>query len=154
MRALYEGGLTVTHLTAAEVDQHVATRLKRQKIIKGRRPVRYVAILDKSVISRTIGTPEVMREQLGALLAAQRRPSTTIQVSGPDAQPAVGPISIIETADLTAVHLESVLPVGQIVTDQPTVEMVEGRFDLLRAQALPQTESSRLIQARIEELEP
>ncbi|GAB2917748.1 helix-turn-helix transcriptional regulator [Micromonospora polyrhachis] len=61
MRAILTGpGL----LSAAEVEQQVATRLTRQEVLAGDRPPLLTVVVDEFVLRRRIGGPEVMREQL------------------------------------------------------------------------------------------
>jgi transcriptional regulator with XRE-family HTH domain len=61
------------------VEERVAVRMQRQKLIT-EGSLRMVAVLDEAVLHRQIGGPEVMRQQLTALLNAGKLWNMTIQV--------------------------------------------------------------------------
>ncbi|MFD6620127.1 helix-turn-helix domain-containing protein, partial [Streptomyces albidoflavus] len=61
-------------LAPAEIERLVDIRMKRQEILERSEPPRLWAILDESVIRRVVGSPAVMKEQLGRLLEANEAP--------------------------------------------------------------------------------
>lgn len=66
----------------AVVDAQVAARLRRQRVLeRASRPMVVHAVIDEAVLHRAVGGPEVMREQLGHLLALAARPTVTVQVA-------------------------------------------------------------------------
>ncbi len=82
-----------------QIDRAVELRMARQRVLAGPDPLRLWCILNEPVISRAIGGPEVMREQLARLLEASHQPNVTLQVlplsSG--VHPALnGPFCILE----------------------------------------------------------
>jgi transcriptional regulator with XRE-family HTH domain len=87
---------------SAEIDQRVALRMGRQKLLTGPQQVHLWAVLDEAVLRRPAGRPGVMRRQLLHLLNAAERPNVTIQVIpfsvGAHAA-AGGPFSILRFAE-------------------------------------------------------
>ncbi|MEU4163415.1 helix-turn-helix transcriptional regulator [Actinoplanes sp. NPDC026670] len=65
--------------STAAVEQRVAVRMERQKLITEGR-LRLAAVMDEAVLHRQIGGAEVMHEQLSAMLAAARLRNVTLQV--------------------------------------------------------------------------
>lgn len=64
-----------------EIGQLVELRLKRQEALVHRvPPLEYSAVVDESVLSRVIGGPIVMEEQLRAIRDAARLPNVTVQI--------------------------------------------------------------------------
>lgn len=75
-----------TDLTEDEVHQRVELRRARQGILeREQEPVRLWTVLDESVLYRTRGDSEVMREQLNHLLTMSQQPRIDIQVLPLDA---------------------------------------------------------------------
>ncbi|KLJ03568.1 helix-turn-helix transcriptional regulator [Streptomyces albidoflavus] len=64
----------------AQVDALVEVRLARQEVLRAERPLELSAVIDESVLHRTIGGPEVMRDQLAALREAAALPHVVLQV--------------------------------------------------------------------------
>ena len=73
-----------------QVEDDVAARLERQKILDRDLPPSVQVILDESVLYRDVGGAEVMHEQLQHLLALSERPRVTIRVLPSDADTLVG----------------------------------------------------------------
>jgi hypothetical protein len=69
-----------TELPDEEVARRVALRLRRQRILTARNPVRLWAVIDEAALWRPIGGSEVARAQLRALLDAARLQHITVQV--------------------------------------------------------------------------
>lgn len=65
--------------TPEAIDQRVRARLERQKLISEGR-LRFVAVMDEAVLHRQIGGPQVMQEQLTAMLEAAKLRNVTLQV--------------------------------------------------------------------------
>jgi hypothetical protein len=110
--------------TAADIDRRVDIRMARQDVLRqaGTSP-QASCIINESVLRRTVGGNEVMREQV-EMLAKERDPANvTVQVlsfsSG--AHPAMaGPFQILtfhDPGDLGIVHLESAMTA--ITLEQP-----------------------------------
>lgn len=54
--------------------------MTRQQILRGDEPVDFATVVDESVLRRVIGSPEVMRSQLTALLEVAERPNVEVRV--------------------------------------------------------------------------
>ena len=67
-------------VTDEEIDELVAARLKRQEILARDEPPALWVIVDESVLRRPVGGRYVMREQVGHLIEAARRPHVSVQV--------------------------------------------------------------------------
>jgi transcriptional regulator with XRE-family HTH domain len=69
-------------LSEEEVEQFVRARLQRQALLTSDRPPEVWAIVDEGALHRLVGGPDVMREQLDALVEGSRPPNVTLQVIG------------------------------------------------------------------------
>ena len=65
---------------ADQVHRRVMARMARKTLLGRPNPPTLHAVLDEAVLHRPIGGPEVMHEQLRALVVAARRPNVIIQV--------------------------------------------------------------------------
>lgn len=60
-------------LSKTAIEKQVRVRLKRQGVLRRRQDaMRYTAVIDESALRRLVGTPDVQREQLEALLTLPR----------------------------------------------------------------------------------
>ncbi|MGY1455535.1 helix-turn-helix domain-containing protein [Streptomyces sp. SS8] len=143
-------------LAPEEIDRLVDLRMRRQAILARDKPPHLWAVLDESVIRRVVGSPEVMREQLGHLLEVGRSPNITLQVlpfSKGAHSAAMGSFVIIGGTEpsLDVVYVD--IHVGSIFLEK---EEELGRyrlaFDYLRAQALDMAASTELIRRVREEM--
>ena len=124
-----------------QIDRAVELRMGRQRVLTGSDPLKLWCILNEPVISRMIGGPDVMREQLARLLKASQQPNVTLQVlplsSG--VHPALnGPFCILEfpeRGDQDVVYTEGVAGHAYLERDADVHSCAEV-FDLLRAAAL------------------
>jgi transcriptional regulator with XRE-family HTH domain len=67
--------------SAEEIDRRVSLRLKRQQILaNASQTPRVWAVIDESALSRPLGSPAVMREQLARLIEVAELPQVTLQV--------------------------------------------------------------------------
>ena len=66
--------------TREELDDAVAGRIERQRVLDREHPPELWVILDEAVLRRPVGGPEVMREQLARLVEVGQRPNIAIQV--------------------------------------------------------------------------
>jgi transcriptional regulator with XRE-family HTH domain len=136
-------------LDPAEINRLVDIRVKRQEILTRPKPPHLWAILDESVLRRVVGSPEVMKEQLGRLLEANEATQITLQVlpfsKGAHAA-ALGSFVILGTADpsLDVVYVD--LHTGSLFMEtEQELERYRLAFEYLRAQALDMEASSSLI---------
>jgi hypothetical protein len=66
--------------TESEIEKLVALRRTRQAVLERDPPLRLWAVIEESVLWRPIGGADVLRQQLGALIEAIRRPNVTLQI--------------------------------------------------------------------------
>ncbi|MFD8411480.1 helix-turn-helix domain-containing protein [Streptomyces sp. NPDC059650] len=138
-------------ITPEQVAARPELRLQRQhRAHHPARPFRLWTILDESALRRSVGTPDVMREQLQHLNHLSTRPHITVQVL-PDsagAHPGVsGQFSILAFSDTDAgvVYLERFTS-GDLYLERPADRHPYHLMcDHLQAQALGPEQSHRFI---------
>jgi transcriptional regulator with XRE-family HTH domain len=131
--------------------EQVGLRMRRQAILGGPDPAHVTALIYEPVLSRLVGTPEIMIGQLGHQLEMSLRRNVIIQVV-PDTgyfRGLEGPFHIAsgpeipDTVDMVAVE--------DYVTDDPTVaRKVVALFEEIRSYALNAHESQVRIQEELE----
>ncbi|MCN9239279.1 helix-turn-helix domain-containing protein [Streptomyces sp. RY43-2] len=143
-------------LEPEEIERLVDIRMKRQEILTRPKPPRLWAILDESVIRRVVGSPEIMKEQLGRLLEANESPHITLQVlpfsKGAHAA-ALGNFVIIGGAEaaLDVVYVD--FHTGSLFLEEDEeLDRYRLAFQYLRAQALDMEASSAMIHRARKEL--
>ncbi|WP_249416215.1 helix-turn-helix transcriptional regulator [Streptomyces sp. TS71-3] len=140
-----------------KLDDQVAARLERQRILTRPQPPELWAILDENVLRRRMGGSSVMRGQLERLIIAALEPRTVIQVVPYEAGAHAGvggPFSALtldEGPDV--VYVDGFLQ-GQILADPEDVKAAGRAYDLLRAVALSPDRSIDLITDVMKELTP
>ncbi|MFD7473473.1 helix-turn-helix domain-containing protein [Streptomyces sp. NPDC059837] len=139
-----------------EIERLVGIRMKRQEILTRPNAPHVWAILDESVIRRVVGSPEIMREQLGQLLTTGESSNVTLQVlpfaRGAHAA-ALGSFVILGGAEasLDVVYVD--LHVGSLFMEKDEeLQRYRLAFEYLRAQALDIDASSAMIKRAREEL--
>ncbi|MFD4554374.1 helix-turn-helix domain-containing protein [Streptomyces sp. NPDC058469] len=132
-----------------EVQHMVDIRMKRQELLDRDDPPRIWCVIDEAALRRQVGGREVMREQLGHLLALNERPHITVQVlpfsKGAHAA-AVGSFAILRgpTPDLDVAYVD--LLSGGLFMEKPQ-ELARYRlaFEYLSAQALDLESSTDIV---------
>jgi transcriptional regulator with XRE-family HTH domain len=114
--------------TDSEVDRLVELRLRRQEALTQRTPpLRLEVVLDESVLSRVVGSPEVMAAQLRYLRERSELPNVTVRVlpfSIGLHRAHAGPFQILEFADnvgADVVFIES--PSGETYENESDVDL-------------------------------
>lgn len=130
----------------------VEGRLAR-KAIFDRDPMALIElVVDESVLTRRVGSNEVMRDQLMCLLSYARMRNVTVQVLPPnrgdrsDHVGLYGPLKLIETPSHEHFVYLEVHDEGLLISDPPKVSMYTQRYAKIRAQALCPDESLGLIE--------
>ncbi|MFB8350198.1 helix-turn-helix domain-containing protein [Streptomyces niveus] len=149
-RALIGGGYPP--LSEQRVEELVEARMAR-KALFDREPVALIeVILEESVLRRTIGSREVMRDQLSRLAEYGRRRNVTLQVlpldcglSGEHAGDRGG-MNLLETPEHD--HLAYLEPQDEslLISDPAKVSTYAQRYAKIRSQALGPRESLGLIE--------
>lgn len=151
-RALFQAWRSAR--TDAELDQLVSARIERQLIFERPNPPSLWAVIDEGVLTRCVGSPQTMRDQLAHLLDVSDRLRITIQVvpAGTGAHAGLlGAFAIAGFGDAPGlVYLESP-DQGQTTQRSSVVVKVSETFDTLRAEALPRGASRDLIRKVAEE---
>ncbi|WP_405840466.1 helix-turn-helix domain-containing protein [Streptomyces sp. NBC_01518] len=132
-----------------EVQHMVDIRMKRQELLDRDDPPRIWCVIDEAALRRQVGGREVMREQLGHLLALTERPHVTVQVlpfsKGAHAA-AVGSFAILRgpTPELDVAYVD--LLSGGLFMEKPQ-ELARYRlaFEYLSAQALDLESSTEIV---------
>ncbi len=137
------------------VAERLAGRLSRQVILDREDPPPPVlcALVDQGALSREIGGPKVMRDQLLHLVTLSRRPNVTVQIiPNTGAHPGLlGAFTVAELGGSPAMLNVEDIADGRVTEDADTVSMVTLRFHSLRGDALSKNASRDLIEGVIRE---
>ncbi|TDD95630.1 helix-turn-helix domain-containing protein [Actinomadura rubrisoli] len=131
-----------------DVAKETEARLKRQEILSKDDPPYLWVLLDQEVLECTVGSPEVMREQLGHLVEVGRLPRTVIRVvlrsagrhPGHD-----GAIQILRVGSREVAYVGAQLG-GRLIEGGDEIAAVVLRFAQIGAAALSKKDSLDLIE--------
>jgi transcriptional regulator with XRE-family HTH domain len=150
-RAILSTRMGATH---EELDEAVAGRMERQRILDREHPAELWVILDEAVLRRPVGGPGVMRDQLARLVEAGQRPNIAIQVvpfgAGAHEGMRGGAFIVADFEGAAAIAYQDAASSGQILEDAADVEALALTWDTLRLDALPRTASTSLITSAAE----
>lgn len=147
-RALIEGMRPT--IAADQVEQRVAARLNREKLLTQDQPPRFCAVVDEAALHRVVGGPSVMRAQLVAVCERANLANVTVQVIPFTAGAHPGqdsPFTLLafEEALHEIVYVEGLI--GFVYLERrEDVDRYKMSFDQLRALALGPRDSMRLIE--------
>ncbi|MFD7868359.1 helix-turn-helix domain-containing protein [Streptomyces sp. NPDC059783] len=135
-------------LEADELEDQVAARLGRQRLLSRKpRPMLHF-ILEESILRGELGEPSVMREQIMHLIECAKLPFVSLQImplKSPKHASLDGPMVLLETPD----HDYLAYVEGQLVSvlhdDPGDVSVLQQKYGMLRSQALSPEESIRLL---------
>jgi transcriptional regulator with XRE-family HTH domain len=137
----------------AEVERLVSARMDRQAILDQAEPPLLWVILDEGVLTRPVGGPAVMRDQIERLVKAARQPRIVLQVvpSGVGAHAGLDGHFVLASFDgwPDVVYLNNTLA-GQVVERPGDVARVALLYDILKAEALSPRASAELVRKAIE----
>ncbi|MFF1409858.1 helix-turn-helix transcriptional regulator [Streptomyces sp. NPDC058289] len=137
-----------------DLDDLVAARLDRQRILDRARPPMVWVVLDEAALYRPIGGREVMREQLDHLLSFRGRRWVRIQVlpfSAGEHASLIGSFTAMRfDGDPDIVYSEDLIS-GRMTANPDTVKEAALRYAHLQAAALSVEESAALIIRVMEE---
>lgn len=129
------------------LDDLVTMRMERQLILDRETPPKLWVVVDAGVLTRTVGSDEVMQRQLQRLLSLAATPSHVVQVL-PYRQTYHGwsaPFSLLSfDVGADVVHVDG-HPKGYLLAEPDEVATATKSYDLLKATALPPDESAALI---------
>jgi transcriptional regulator with XRE-family HTH domain len=139
----------VNETTTELVERTVQLRMDRKSLLTRKdNPVELWAILDEAALLRTVGGPEVMREQYEEIIRLAALDNVTVQILP------IRTATYRSTFDFTLLEFPDPLPTvvqtdmaeGSNVNDQDvTVWGFSRRFDALRAGALPPGETPQFL---------
>jgi transcriptional regulator with XRE-family HTH domain len=148
-KALIGGGYPL--LPSLRVNELVEARMER-KLLLDRTPTALVElIVDEAVLRRTIGSQDIMREQLLHLSESGRRRNVTLQVlpltCGLEGEHAGdrGGMTLVETLDHDRLIYLEAQDESLLISDAAKVSTYFQRYAKIRAQALSPSESLILI---------
>ena len=137
-------------MTDEEIDERVAARLKRQEVLAHEQPPALWVIVDEAVLRRPVGGRYVMREQVGHLIGASRRPHVSIQVIsstvGAHRGLSAGAFIIADFEDAPAAGYQETACQGQFVDSREDVKTLADCWDTLVREALPWAASQALLE--------
>ncbi|MCO5993979.1 helix-turn-helix domain-containing protein [Actinoallomurus rhizosphaericola] len=154
-RALMEGGQFADD--PERIDRLVAVRMLRQKLLHASDPPTLWTVLDEAALRRRIGGTKTMRAQLQHLIDASELPQVGIQVipfttgTHRGVSGAFEILDIGDRGDLRIVTVDS-LTVMSYREEQSDIQAYGTAFDRLRATALSERESQKLIAGLLSEL--
>ncbi|MGA5299818.1 helix-turn-helix domain-containing protein [Nucisporomicrobium flavum] len=150
IRALMRTGRSTD--SPQHIDRRVALRLKRQDRLRGANPLQLFAIIDESVVRRSVGGPDVMDHQLRSLIDVAQLPNVTVQILPFDAgeHPFLGGSAALlefpETTHLDVVYLEGLA--GDLYEEQHSeVARYRAEFDQLSTRALDPRLTLKMIES-------
>ena len=136
--------------TEEELDEAVAARLERQRILERDRPPQLWVLIDEAVLRRPVGGAQVMAEQLEFLASTARRPHIVIQViplaAGAHEGMRGGAFVLADFEDDPSLGYQDTAVSGQIVEDAKQVKALTVTWDTLRLEALPRSGSFELVE--------
>ncbi|MEV1286954.1 helix-turn-helix transcriptional regulator [Micromonospora sp. NPDC049679] len=147
----------IAEMPAADRAARLEARMRRPvQVFDQPDPPRYLFVLDESVLSRLVGGPRVMAEQLRHLLHLIEKPQITVRVV-PLADAALtgmlGPFTIFDLGDEeNAVLYRETILLDEIMHTGEAIHRHRGYFDQMWETALGEEDSARLIEARVEAL--
>lgn len=144
--------LDVTRLPDDAIDENVTARMARQRIFeKDNAPLAWF-IIDESVLYRTYGGNDVMRDQIEKLVAMAEHPKAVIQVmpyTVTDHPGPYGPLIIFEFHDSQPIGYAEGRGSGRLIETPSDVGEAIACYDLIRASALPRSATLELLKARL-----
>lgn len=151
----YTRALVLSGPFAADVDEIVAERLRRQEVLGRENPPFLLAIMDEMALRRPIGGPSVLKGQLASLLEAMANPNINVQVvpfrtayTGLS-----GGLTLLEPAEGgPVVYAEGPAGADRMIRDPDKVARLKRIFDAIRSVALPLEGTTNLIVEIMEEL--
>ncbi|MFE3928880.1 Scr1 family TA system antitoxin-like transcriptional regulator [Streptomyces sp. YIM B13508] len=133
-----------------EVDQRVAARLARQRIVEGALPcTSFSFVHDEAALRRRVGGKMVLRQQLERLLDMGQRRNVEIQVLPLDREDNAGlggPFHLLRLREGSTVAHNEVQRTSRLISERKEIQILELRYGVIRAQALPPRESLAFIE--------
>jgi transcriptional regulator with XRE-family HTH domain len=133
-----------------EVERLVAARLARQRIIDRKQMIpSFSFVHDEATLRRRVGGRMVLHQQLERLLEIGQMRNVEIQVLPMDHEDNAGlggPFHLLRLREGTTVGHNEVQRTSRLISDPKEIQILELRYGVLRAQALPPQESLAFIE--------
>ncbi|GAA4099474.1 helix-turn-helix transcriptional regulator [Actinomadura miaoliensis] len=142
-------------MDAQTAEEYVARRLEEQAILAGDDPPQVFLTFDEFVLRRVIGSREIQRAQLQALLEVSERPNIMLDVVPLSAgyYPGLaGSFTVLGFDDGSLAAYTEAPGAGMLIEQPVRAAEYVVRYDLIRGYALPAEDSRTLIRAVMEEL--
>jgi transcriptional regulator with XRE-family HTH domain len=137
-----------------KLDELVAARMERQRILRREHPPLTLVVLDEAVLHRPIGGPDVMRKQLLHLLSFRTERWTCVQVlpfGAGEHTSLDGSFNLLRfNDDPDLIYTEDLIS-GHMTANPETVREASLRYAGLQAAALSVEDSAELIKRVLEE---
>ncbi|WP_433166954.1 helix-turn-helix domain-containing protein [Kribbella sp. CA-247076] len=135
------------------IERRVQMRMERQAILTRKReagdPLQYWAVVDEAALRREVGSPAILRAQLGKLLEMSERPNVTLQVMpfSKGAYPGMQGsfVRLVFGGTTPDLIYEERLSGDLFLETEAEVDRYSFVFDHLRARALSPRDSTTLI---------
>ncbi|MFB6778906.1 DUF5753 domain-containing protein [Streptomyces sp. NPDC056352] len=138
-----------------EVEGRVASRLARQSLLS-RKPTPDISfVLELSALTHPLGGRKVYKHQLQHILDVGQLRHVHMQVMSPHRETHAklsGPFVLLETNERRQLAYLEVQNRNFLISEQPDLGNLFGRYGILRAQALSPEESRKLIEQVAKEL--
>ncbi|MEX3107573.1 MULTISPECIES: helix-turn-helix transcriptional regulator [unclassified Streptomyces] len=138
----------------AEIEEDVALRLERARILDDPTTPLLWTILDEAALRRPVGSPAVMAQNLRHIAELIRKHRIIVQVLpfSTGAHVAMeGPLKLMEFEDAPPLSFIEATGMGHLIDDPATVTRHTLMFNLLAASALPPQDSLALIESVAED---
>ncbi|WP_067284532.1 helix-turn-helix domain-containing protein [Streptomyces jeddahensis] len=134
--------------TEEQLEERIAARLERQKLLTRKPPIAFSFIIEESVLLRRTGGDDITRELLDHLIACvglwnvelQIMPLTQPHHAGTD-----GPMQFLETPDHKWLGYSEGQQTGQLISGPKDVSLMQMRYAKMRSQALSPADSADLL---------
>lgn len=138
-----------------QVEEQVTARMERQNILRRANPPMLWVVLDEGILHRPISSSAVMSAQLNHLVELAQTPRITIQIlplSAYSTPGLLGGFVIAQTQGVAdTAYIESAGILGRVTERPEDVSALTFRYEGIRAEALPQRESLKLIKEAIQQ---
>ncbi|MGW6020629.1 helix-turn-helix domain-containing protein [Streptomyces sp. NPDC055099] len=137
------------------IEQRVSARLARQAILSGRAAPLTSFVIDEAVLRRPIGGRGVLRGQFEHIILVGERRSVEVQVMPLGCEEnagMAGPFTLIETREGRRIAYVEVQNVSRLHTERERVRVLEGKYGIIRAQALTPRKSLAYVEKLLGEL--
>ncbi|MFJ9242930.1 Scr1 family TA system antitoxin-like transcriptional regulator [Streptomyces sp. NPDC101776] len=146
-RAVFEGTIPVA--TDKELEDLLAMRQKRQRMLVERQKVPFSFIVEEHVFRRRFGDAEQMREMYDHVLEQSAPRNVTLQIAPLEGGLHAcldGPVRLLETRDGRRFAYSEGQQNGRLIIDVKEVSLLQQRYDTLRSQALNPQDSRALLE--------